>query len=55
MHDKGQVWFATLEEIAAHIRSLIDTGAWTPRVDRLPYYDGPIPELGRIEPRNVEP
>ena len=29
--------------------------AWTPRVDRLPYYDGPIPELGRIEPRNVEP
>ena len=55
MHDRGRVWFATLEEIAAHVRSLIDTGAWTPRVDRLPYYDGPIPELGEREPRDVEP
>ena len=54
MHDKGQVWFATLEEIANHVRSLIDTGAWTPRVDRLPYYEGPIPELGEAEPRDVE-
>ena len=33
----------------------IDTGTWTPRVDRLPYYEGPIPELGEAEPRNVEP
>jgi hypothetical protein len=25
-------------------------GTWTPRIDRLPYYDGPIPELGLAAP-----
>jgi hypothetical protein len=25
-------------------------GTWTPRIDRLPYYDGPIPELGPAAP-----
>jgi hypothetical protein len=35
------VWFATLEEIATHVRAV--TGkTWTPRVDRLPYYDRPL-------------
>jgi len=53
MHEKGGVWFATLEEIAAHVRQVIDDGNWTPRVDRLPYYDGPIPELGAVAPENV--
>lgn len=42
---KGRVWFAPLEEIAAHVRSLMAAGTWQPRVDRLPYYAGPIPEL----------
>jgi peptidoglycan/xylan/chitin deacetylase (PgdA/CDA1 family) len=50
MHDKGGVWFAALEDISAHVRRMIDEGEWTPRVDRLPYYDGPIPELGDAEP-----
>jgi len=41
--EKVGVWFATLEEIAAHTRRMMDTGRWTPRVDRLPYYQGPVP------------
>ena len=35
-------WFAPLEEIAAHVADLRRTGAWTPRVERLPYYDAPV-------------
>lgn len=50
MHKKGQVWFARLDEIAAHINKLIEDGTWRPRVDRLPYYPGPIPELGEVAP-----
>jgi peptidoglycan-N-acetylglucosamine deacetylase len=50
MHSKGQVWFATLEEIAAHVKRVIADRTWTPRIDRLPYYVGPIPELGPAEP-----
>jgi peptidoglycan/xylan/chitin deacetylase (PgdA/CDA1 family) len=50
MHEKGHVWFATLEEISAHSRALMAEGRWQPRVDRLPYYDGPIPELGLKSP-----
>jgi peptidoglycan/xylan/chitin deacetylase (PgdA/CDA1 family) len=50
MHSKGRVWFATLEDIATHVRRVIADGIWTPRIDRLPYYDGPIPELGQAAP-----
>ncbi|MBT4887984.1 MAG: polysaccharide deacetylase [Rhodospirillales bacterium] len=45
MQDRGGVWFATMEEIAIHVQKCIDDGSWTPRVDDLPYYDGPIPEI----------
>jgi peptidoglycan/xylan/chitin deacetylase (PgdA/CDA1 family) len=45
MLNKGSVWFATLEEIARHVRASIDDGGYRPRVDELPYYDGRIPEL----------
>ena len=31
-----------LEEIAAHVRSVIDAGDYQPRVDDLPFYDGPV-------------
>lgn len=41
MLGKGDVWFATTEEIAAHARACIDDGSWTPRIDRVPYYDAP--------------
>jgi len=50
MRDKGNVWFARLDEIAAHVASLVETRQWAPRIDRLPYYTGPIPELGEVEP-----
>ena len=45
MHEKGGVWFARLEDIAAHVRELERTGAWTPRRDSLPYCVSPIAEL----------
>jgi hypothetical protein len=35
----GEVWFAKLEDIAAHIQTLRSSGAYDARVDRLPYYD----------------
>ena len=38
MLDKGSVWFATMEEIARHVRQCIDDGSYAPRVDELPYY-----------------
>jgi peptidoglycan-N-acetylglucosamine deacetylase len=50
MHAKGQVWFAPLEEIAGHVRTVVREKRWTARVDNLPYYPGPIPELGKVEP-----
>jgi peptidoglycan-N-acetylglucosamine deacetylase len=47
MQRKGGVWFATLEEIAAHVRGLIATGKWTPRTERMPYVISPISALQR--------
>ncbi|MDQ3560203.1 MAG: polysaccharide deacetylase [Pseudomonadota bacterium] len=35
----GDVWFAPLEEIAAHIQTMRKQGAYEARVDKLPYYD----------------
>ncbi|PLR87741.1 polysaccharide deacetylase family protein [Bacillus sp. V33-4] len=45
MQQKGDVWFATLEEIALHVKKCVDDGSYIPRVDQLPYYEGQIPEL----------
>ena len=42
MKSKGGVWFARLDEIATHVRSEIAAG-WKSRVDRLPYWDAPLP------------
>lgn len=47
MQGKGGVWFARLEEIAEHARSLAGSGRWSPRTERLPVYPGPIPERRR--------
>ena len=38
MRGKGDVWFASMEQIARHVRRCIDNGSYAPRVDRLPYY-----------------
>ena len=43
MQAAGGVWFAPLEEIADHVRRVVSDGTWTPRVDRLPYWDRPVP------------
>lgn len=45
MHGKGNVWFAKMEDIAMHIQKCIHEGSYIPRVEKMPYYDGPIPEL----------
>ena len=37
-----KVWFATLGEIADHCQSLRLAGAHEPRVENLPYFDGPV-------------
>jgi peptidoglycan/xylan/chitin deacetylase (PgdA/CDA1 family) len=41
MTTKGGVWFARLDEIAAHVRAEMAAG-WMPRVDRVPFWDAPI-------------
>ena len=48
MTRKGGVWFAPLADIAAHVRKVVAEGRWTPRRERLLFYDAsPIPELRR--------
>jgi peptidoglycan/xylan/chitin deacetylase (PgdA/CDA1 family) len=42
---RGEVWFATLEDIARHVQACISDGTWTPRIDMLPYYTEAVPEL----------
>ena len=42
MLDKGNVWIASMEEIAAHVRRVTASGEYTPRVEALPYYSGPV-------------
>ena len=38
MIEKGQVWFAPMEAIAAHVKACIADGSYEPRIDHLPYY-----------------
>ncbi len=45
MLKRGDIWFATMEEIAAHIRTCTADGSYSPRVDKLPYYDAPVTAL----------
>ena len=42
--DRGDVWLASLKDIAEHIRSVIESGTYRPRVDTVPYYSGPVTE-----------
>ena len=39
---RGDVWFAPMEEIAAHVKTVADAGEYDPRVVRVPQYDGPV-------------
>ena len=38
MLSTGDVWFATLEEIATHVNSLTSDGTYAPRIDQVPYH-----------------
>src|SRR5262249_14272164 len=42
MQAAGGGWLAPLAESAAHVRHVVGDGAWTPRGDRLPFYERPI-------------
>ncbi len=48
VRERGDVWFAPMEEIAAHVRHVIASGAYQPRVERIPQYAAPI---GKALPR----
>ncbi|WP_404295629.1 polysaccharide deacetylase family protein (plasmid) [Microvirga sp. RSM25] len=41
MISKGDVWFASMSQIARHVNSVIENGTWTPRVDNLPFHASP--------------
>jgi hypothetical protein len=46
----GDVWFATLDEIARHVRSCREAGTYEPRVVSLPYYESPPTEFAESGP-----
>lgn len=39
---RGDVWFAPMEDIAAHVLSLAESGACTPRRVKMPQYSAPV-------------
>ncbi|MEM7122592.1 MAG: polysaccharide deacetylase [Pseudomonadota bacterium] len=46
MLEKGDVWFARMDEIADYVSGLIAAGTWTPRRHALPFWpDVPIPAV----------
>jgi peptidoglycan-N-acetylglucosamine deacetylase len=42
---KGDVWIATGEQVALHLRELQRQGKYNPRVDKVPFCEGRLPEL----------
>lgn len=49
MQSRGHVWFARLDEICDHVNQLVAEAKWQPRVEHLPVYHSPLPELSRQE------
>ena len=47
MQSRGNVWFARLDEICDHVKQLMVDATWQPRVEHLPVYHSPLPELSR--------
>ena len=39
---RGDVWFAPMEDIAAHVQKVVASGEWQPRIDQLPYFGAPV-------------
>jgi peptidoglycan-N-acetylglucosamine deacetylase len=40
--ERGDVWFAPMEDIAAHVEKVIADGTYTPRRVAMPQYHGPV-------------
>ena len=47
MRARGDVWFARLDEVCDHVQKLMNEGVWQPRIEKMPAYVSPIPELAR--------
>jgi len=47
MREKGDVWFATTQQIHDHIQGLIARDEWQPRIESLPAYESPLPAFSR--------
>ncbi|GMG81586.1 polysaccharide deacetylase [Paralimibaculum aggregatum] len=45
MQAAGDVWFATMAEIAGHVAGLVERGEWTPRREALPFWSAPVEPL----------
>jgi len=50
MKDKGDVWFAKMEDIAHYVRQCIDDGSYSPRADKLPYYTSKVTAIPFSKP-----
>lgn len=50
MRAAGGVWFAPLEDVCDHVRMLMRESRWTPRQEKIPPYECPVPELTRRTP-----
>jgi len=48
MQRRGDVWFATLQQIAEHIRAVTEGGTYRPRRVEMPYYDRPLADLTKV-------
>jgi peptidoglycan/xylan/chitin deacetylase (PgdA/CDA1 family) len=48
MQSRGGVWFATLHQIAEHIRKITEAGTYKPRRVQMPYYDRPVADLRHV-------
>ena len=42
VRERGDVWFAPMEDIAAHVNTVVADGTWSPRIDTVPFYDAPV-------------
>ena len=45
--ERDDVWFAPMEDIAAHVVAVAEAGEYEPRRDALPHYAGPVTPLPR--------
>jgi peptidoglycan/xylan/chitin deacetylase (PgdA/CDA1 family) len=48
MQARGGVWFATLHQIAEHMRTITEAGTYQPRRVEMPYYDRPLADLTKV-------